>query len=218
MRNLIRGTILFVVLGAAAPAMADRVHDLVLAAQVDNPVTLGKLLTAGMGPNTVDPVSGEPVLLVALREGSKGVIDLLVSSKDLDIERAAPNGNTALMMAALKHNQGAVEKLLARGAAVNRKGWTALHYAAAGGDSHIVALLADKGAALDAIAPNGLTPLMLAASEGHPEAVQVLLKRGANAGFVNKNGQSAREGALYRDRPDIVRLIDAHLAAHAGRK
>ena len=200
------------ILALAGPVMADPVHDLVLAAQMDNPAGANKLLATGLSPNTIDPVSGEPILLLALREGSHGVIDLLVANKDLELERSAPNGNTALMMAALKHNRTVLEKLLARGAAVNRNGWSALHYAAAGGDAGIVSLLVDKGASLDALAPNGLTPLMLAASEGHPEAVEVLLKRGANAAYVNKHGQSAREGALYRDRPDIVRIIDAHLA------
>ena len=198
-------------------ALADPTRDLSVAAQMDNPSTVAKLLAAGVSPNTVDPVTGEPVLLLALREGSNQVIGLLVANKDLDTERSAPNGNTALMMAALKQNRHAVEGLLARGAAVNRKGWNALHYAAAGGDAAIVALLLDKGAAVDAVAPNGMTPLMLAATEGQPEAVDVLLQRGANAAFVNTNGQSAREAALYRDRPDIVRIIDAYLA-RAGKK
>ena len=202
----------------SVPAFADPVHDLVLAAQIDNPVAVKKLLASGLSPNTLAPVTGEPLLIVAIREGSKGVSELLLAEKGLDIELSAPNGNTALMMAAFKHNQAVLEKLLARGAVVNRQGWTALHYAAAGGDAAIVALLAGKGAVLDAVAPNGLTPLMLASSEGHPEAVGVLLERGANAAFVNQNGQSAREAALYRDRPDIVKLLDAHLAGAARQK
>lgn len=213
MQNLIRGTVLSALLLVAVPAAADPVRDLVVAAQMDNPVSVGKLLTSGLSPNTIDPLSREPVILVAIREGSTGVVNLLLANKDLDIERSAPNGNTALMMAALKQNQAAVKALLARGAAVKRPGWTALHYAAAGGDPAIVALLADKGSLLDAVSPNGMTPLILAASEGHPDAVAVLLKRGVNAGFRNKNGQTAREAALYRDRPDIVKMIDEHLAA-----
>ena len=218
MHHLIRGTILSALLAMAVPALADPVHDLVLAAQMDNPVALGKLLASGMSPNTLAPVSGEPLLLVSIREGSKSVIDLLLAQKSLDLALSAPNGNTALMMAAFKQNQPVVEKLLARGAAIHGEGWTALHYAAAGGDAGIVLLLADKGAVLDPVAPNGMTPLMLAASEGHPEAVGVLLARGANAAYVNQNGQSAREAALYRDRPDIVKMIDAHLAGRDGKK
>lgn len=212
MRNLIRGTVLSVLLAVTAPALANAVRDMVLAAQLDNPVSVGKLLAGGMSPNTIDPRSREPVILVALREGSEGVIKLLLANRELDVELAAPNGNTALMMAALKQNKVAVRTLLARGAAVKRPGWNALHYAAAGGDAEIVALLADKGAPLDAVSPNGMTALILAASEGHPDAVAALLKRGVNAAFRNKNGQTAREAALYRDRPDIVHMIDEHLA------
>lgn len=217
MRKLIRGTVMSALLAWCGTALANPARELSVAAQIDNPSTVVKLLAAGVSPNTVDPVTGEPVLLLALREGSNQVMELLVANRDLDTERSAPNGNTALMMAALKQNRHAVEKLLARGAAVNRKGWNALHYAAAGGDAAIVALLLDKGAAVDAVAPNGMTPLMLAATEGHPEAVDLLLQRGAYAAFVNTNGQSAREAALYRDRPDIVRIIDTYLA-RAGKK
>jgi len=218
MHHLIRGTVLSMLLMLSVPAFADPVHDLVLAAQIDNPVAVKKLLASGLSPNTLAPVTGEPLLIVAIREGSKGVSELLLAEKGLDIELSAPNGNTALMMAAFKQNKPVVEKLLARGAAINGEGWTALHYAAAGGDAGIVLLLADKGAVLDAVAPNGMTPLMLAASEGHPDAVGVLLARGANAAYVNQNGQSAREAASYRDRPDIVKVIDAHLAGRAGKK
>ena len=218
MLHVIRGTAFSALLLVAAQALGGPVHDLVLAAQIDNPAMVNKLLATGLSPNTIDPVSREPVILVALREGSKGAVDALMAHKEFDTERSAPNGNTALMMAALKQNKQAVQALLARGAVLKRPGWTALHYAAAGGDAAIVAMLADKGAALDAVSPNGMTPLLLAASEGHPDAVDVLLKRGADAAFRNKHGQTAREAALFKDRPDIVKAIDAHLAAKGNRK
>lgn len=218
MLNLLRGTALSTLLLVAAHASAGPVRDLVVAAQIDNPVMMNKLLAAGASPNTIDPVSRQPLILVALREGSNAVINALIAHKDFDPERSAPNGNTALMMAAFKQNRPAVEALLARGAAVQRPGWTALHYAAAGGDAGIVGLLAGKGAGLDAVSPNGMTPLLLAASEGHADAVGELLKRGADAAFRNKHGQTAREAALFKDRPDIVKAIDQHLARQANRK
>lgn len=218
MSALMRGTAMAALLAASFQASADPVRDLVKAVQVDNPAMVGKLLASGVSPNAIDPVSREPVVLLALREGSAAAVDTLIAHKEFDTERSAPNGNTALMMAALKQNKQAVQALLARGAVLKRPGWTALHYAAAGGDAAIVGLLADKGAALDAVSPNGMTPLLMAASEGHAEAVDVLLRRGADAAFRNKHGQTAREAALFKDRPDIVKAIDAHLAAKGSRK
>lgn len=214
----IRGTVLAALLAISLQASASPVREMVKAVQIDNPVMVAKLLASGVSPNAIDPVSKEPVVLLALREGSTSSADALMAHKAFDTERSAPNGNTALMMAALKQNKHAVQALLARGAALKRPGWTALHYAAAGGDASIVGLLADKGAALDAVSPNGMTPLLMAASEGHADAVDALLKRGADAAYRNKNGQTAREAAVFRDRPDIVKAIDARLAAKSSGK
>src|SRR3546814_14966726 len=71
----------------------------------------------------------------------------------------SPIGDTALMIAAYKTNKPAVMALLERGAAVNKQGWTPLHYAAASGDNEIVKMLMDKSAQLDALSPNGTTQI-----------------------------------------------------------
>ena len=149
-----RGLLLLSLLLGALPAWADPVRDLVVAAQLDSPGAVRKLLAGGLSANTVDPLSGEPVVQVALREDANQVVDVLVAAKDFDPERMAPNGNTALMLAAFKHNRHAVLALLARGAVVTRPGWTALHYAAASGDAEITAILLNKQAAINAESPS----------------------------------------------------------------
>ena len=203
-------------LGAAAQAGAAPVHDLVLAAQLDNPTTVKKLLAAGLSVNTVDPVSGETVLILALREGSNDVIKTLLSRPDIELERTAPNGNTALMMAAFKRNKVAVEALLAKGAIVTRPGWTALHFAAASGDDAITGLLLEHHAYIDAESPSKLTPLMIAAREGQESTAILLLQEGADATLKNNEGLTATEIALRAGKTDIAKALDAHLARHAA--
>ena len=212
MRILIRSVLLC---GAflAATANADPVRDLVVAAQIDNPTQLKKLLGKGLSPNTVDPITGESVLLVALREGSEGVIAELIADKRLKLEQTAPNGNTALMMAAFKRNKTAVLALLARGAIVTRPGWTALHYAAASGDSEIAAILLEKHAYIDAESPSQLTPLMIAAREGHLEVAQLLLQQGADARLRNNEKLTASQIATRAGHDQIASAIDRHVAA-----
>lgn len=197
---------------AMSSAKADPVHDLVIAAQLDNPGTVDKLLRSGMSPNTIDPVSGEPLLILALRDGSSEVIRTLLAHKDIDIERTASNGNNALMMAAFKRNKKAVEALLAKGAIVTRPGWTALHYAAASGDDAITRLLLEHHAYIDAESPSKLTPLMIAAREGHDSTARLLLQEGADANLKNNEALTAAQIALRADRADIARDINTHLA------
>ena len=207
MLNLLRGTGLAVLLMVAGQASADPIRDMVLAAQMDNPTTVRKLLGKGLSPNTVDPVTGEPVVIVALREGSNGVLDLLLAHAELAVEQAAPNGNTALMMAAFKHNKRAAQTLLARGANVNRAGWSPLHYAASSGAVEIAVMLLERGARIDAPSPGGFTPLMLAAREGHLDAAVLLVHQGANARLQNVENLTAAQIARRADRADIAAAI-----------
>ena len=210
---LLRGTVCAALLGCSGQILADPVRDMVVAAQLDNPSTVRKLLAGGMTPNTVDPVSGEPVVIVALREGSSNVVDLLLAHKEFALEQAAPNGNTALMMAAFKHNKRAAEILLARGASVNRTGWTPLHYAASSGDVDIANMLLASGAKLDARSPGNFTPLMMAAREGHPDVAVLLVQKGGNPVLKNDENLTAAQIARRADRADIAAAIEKHASA-----
>ena len=218
MLSLIRGTVLSLLLAVATPAWADDVRDLVLAAQLDNPGSVKKVLGKGVSANTVDPISGLPVVQLALREGSNGAFDVLVADKAFNPEQTAPNGNTALMLAAFQRNRHAVLALLAKGAIVTRPGWTALHYAAASGDADIAAILLDKHAYIDAESPSQLTPLMIAAREGQEDVVSLLLREGADARLKNNERLTASQIALRAEKPRIAAMIDKFLAAsNAGK-
>lgn len=211
MLNMIRMAALSGLL-LSSSACASPVRDMVVAAQMDNFTEVKKLLGKGLSPNTVDPVSGETVLMVALREGSEGVVAALIADQRLELERQAPNGNTALMLAAFKRNRSAVVALIVRGAVVTRPGWTALHYAAASGDSDIVAILLEHHAYIDAASPSALTPLMIAAREGQREVVELLLREGADASLRNNEKLSASQIAVRADHKVIAAVIDDHVA------
>ena len=91
---------------------------------MDDASTVRKMLAAGtVSPNAIDPISGE----TGADPGAARRLDArrracCSRSPALKLELNAPNGNTALMMAAFKHNKPAVLALLAKGAIVNRPG------------------------------------------------------------------------------------------------
>lgn len=201
---------------AAVPAFAaeqtDDEVDFFRAAQLDAVSRVAAALKRGVSPNARDP-NGETGLIVAMRYESLKVARLLMDQPGIDLEAKAPNGNTALMMAAFRQNKAAVLELLQRGAQVNQKGWTALHYAAAAGSVEIARILLDKYAYIDAESPSGMTPLMIAAREGQEDVVALLLEQGADATLKDGGFHlTAAEFALKADKPWIAKTIDAFLA------
>ena len=147
-------------------------------------------------------------MVLALREDSDKVIDVLLDQLALDVEARNGAGETALMMAALRGNVPVARRLIALGAAVQHDGWAPLHYAASQGGMEGIELLLAKGASLDARSPNGTTPLMMAARYGSEEATLLLLRRGADAKLVNDKGLTAAGFARLAQRGDLAAQIE----------
>jgi len=180
------------------------------AVQMDDANTVRKMVGTVVNANELNPLGGEPALVLAIREGSTAVVQDLLAHPGTDLERKAVNGNTALMMAAFKRDGDTVRALLDKGAKVNQPGWTALHYAAASGDAAIAQLLIERGAQLDALSPRpsgAVTPLMMAAREGQDGIVRLLLAKGANAGLKNTEGFTAAQLAKQAGHDKLAGLL-----------
>ncbi|MRV76744.1 ankyrin repeat domain-containing protein [Duganella sp. FT92W] len=201
----------------ALPAQAQESDDQVAffrAAQMDNDRVVRDVLARGLDPNVHESDRGETGLIVAMRYDSNKVLGEILKHPRVNLEETSPNGTTALMMAAFKQNKAAVNALIAKGAQVNRKGWTPLHFAATAGDLEIMAILLEHYAYIDAASPTGFTPLMLAAREGKEEAVQFLLREGADATIKDFAFKiDAAEFARRADKPWIAKAIESHQAA-----
>jgi ankyrin repeat protein len=188
------------------------------AVSVNNASGVRSMLADGMNPNQADTQRGDIPLVLALRDDADKVFKLLLDAPGIDLEARSANGNTALMMAAYKHKQDAVNALLAKGAKVNQSGWTALHYAASAGDLPIMKIFLERDAVVDARAPANVTPLMFAAREGQEGAVKLLLSWGADATLKSDHGWTAAQFAQAGDKPGVVAIIEAAQKARAGRK
>jgi len=203
-RRTIIGICALMTVLALVPAQASSYDDYFKAVKLDDATAVENLLRRGFDPNTIEEERGDTGLILALREKSMAVVKALLKSPRLNLEARTGNGDNALMIAAFSANREAVDLLLAKGAAVNRDGWTPLHYAAAGGDNGIAQLLLDRKASLDARSPNGTTPIMMAARGGHIMMVKLLLDAGADATLKNERGMTAIDFAKEGGHTDIV--------------
>jgi len=176
------------------PAAAGSYADFFRFVELDRPEPVARLLQAGFDLNARDE-RGQHALYLALRSDSLRVCSLLLGWPGLDVEATNSAGETLLMMAALKHRIDAMQRLLALGAAVNRRGWTPLHYAASGGSEQAIELLLLRGAQIDARAPNGNTALMMAAAYGTIDGAELLIRRGADVRLLDDAGLSAADKA-----------------------
>lgn len=176
------------------------------AIRLDNPNTLQALLQRGFDPNTVDQ-QGTPALMRALQEQSYRAAEVLADHPQIRAEVRSPRDESPLMLAALRGQDALVVKLVSKGAAVNKSGWTPLHYAATGGHVRIAAFLIGAHADVNAESPNGTTPLMMAAMYSGSDMVKLLLESGAEAYPRNDLDLSAEDFAVKAGRDDSVRLI-----------
>jgi ankyrin repeat protein len=206
--HYLKKVIYLVVIAGFSSVNAGSYEDFFRAIKQDTPSPIQNLLRRGFDPNTVDP-SGQSGLFIALREPSPKVAQVLIDWPKTDVNRLNSKGESALMLAALTDQQDLAEKLIKKGADVNKTGWTPLHYAATKGHLAIISLLLEQHAYIDAESPNGTTPLMMAAMYGTPAAVKLLLQEGADPQLRNQQGLTALEFAERASRPDAVELLAA---------
>lgn len=192
----------------ALTAHAAPIDDLTKAAEYDDGRTISTLLLRGVDPNATD-ARGRTALVTALAEGSSKALDSLLAYPALDVNAVNGNDETPLMLAALKGQLAAAKKLVARGARINKTGWTPLHYAASGPDEGVAAWLLSAGADINARSPNGSTPLMMAARYGTLDLPGLLLKAGADSRLRNEQGLTALDFAQAAGRDSLVKTLAA---------
>ena len=206
MRNWIKNVLYLIVLIGFSLSSAGSYDDFFVAIKRDDAKTILSLLNRGFDPNTPDP-QGEHGLLIAVREPALNAAAALIDWPKTNVEARTPQDESALMLAALKGHLVLARKLIARGADVNKTGWTPLHYAATHGQLEIMVLLLEHHAYIDAESPNRSTPLMMAAHYGTPAAVKLLLDQGADAKLRNQLGLTAMDFAYRANRKESADLI-----------
>ncbi|KQP38885.1 ankyrin repeat domain-containing protein [Pseudorhodoferax sp. Leaf274] len=193
-------------LGTAGWASAGSYEDFFAAIAKDDAATVVNLLRRGFDPNTRDP-NGQHGLFLAIRAPSPRVAQALIDWPQTEVESLNKADESPLMAAALGGQLELARKLIARGAAVNKTGWTPLHYATTNGHVEVMRLLLEEHAFIDPESPNKTTPLMMAARYGSADAVRLLLQEGAEPLLKNEQGMTAIDFANSVNRADVAKLI-----------
>jgi len=189
------------------------VTPLELAATNGNPSMVGALLKAGAE-------STSPILMNAARIGNPGVVRLLLEHGGVDVNaRESSYGETSLMWAASENHPDAARLLIDHGAEVNARSnkltyakdrfglegvitilphgsWTPLMYAARQGSLGAARVLADNGANLNLVDPDGTTALILAIINSHYDTAALLLNKGADPNIADSTSMAALYAAV----------------------
>ena len=216
----IKNSIVFIgLLSIHLISSAGSYEDFFKAVKSDDVKTVQALLQRGFDPNTVNPM-GVPGLMIAVREPSLKVAQLLAAWPKVKTEVRNDKDESVLMLASLKGYLPLVKQLVENDADVNKPGWTPLHYAATGGHVAVIEHLLEHSAYIDAESPNASTPLMMAAMYGSPESVKHLIQAGADLTVKNHLGMTALDFAIKGNRLNSQELIQTgleRLAAHKAR-
>lgn len=199
----------------AVPAQAQGTYEAALSsARLGDTRQLVGLLNRGLDADTVD-LQGNTLLILAAREGMLSTVQAILQYRPRVSQRNLA-GDSALMLATLGGHEAVADALLEAGAELNHEGWNPLLYAAFEGRLRLLQKFLQRGADIDALAPNRSTALMLAARNGHIEVVRTLLAAGADTALVNDRGIDAATWARQVGNTVIADLIDAEQARRAG--
>ena len=194
------------------PANAGSYDDFFEGLITDEVKVVANVLARGFDPNTLS-FDGQYPLVLAIRQPSPAVLDLLLRSKGLRAEVRNAKDESPLMLASLAGMVEVCKRLIALDADVNKTGWTPLHYAASGGHIEAIKLLLSHSAYIDAESPNQTTPLMMAAMYGNSQSVELLLAEGADASLKNQKGMTALDFAAAADKQASAKLLVRHMIA-----
>jgi ankyrin repeat protein len=169
------------------------IHEAVLFGNIE---AVKQHLAAGTDVNAKEEEEGMTPLIVAVGEGHKKIIELLIAN-GADVNAKSDMGTPLHLAAGFGHNEIA-KLLIAKGAEVDAKDWeegmTPLILAVADGYKKIIELLIANGADVNAQSEMG-TPLHLATNFGRNEIAKLLISKSADVNAMDDDGKTPLDWA-----------------------
>lgn len=142
------------------------------------------------------------LMFSAYHKAEKLVSYLLERLPELDLFEAAATGQIHLVKDFIKEDPDQVNDYAP-------DGFTALGLAAYFGHTDVVALLIENGADVNQVSNNGMevAPLHAAVAHRHMPITKILLEHGANANARQKLGVTALHSAAHQGDSEIIELL-----------
>ncbi|XP_050709254.1 ankyrin-1-like [Eriocheir sinensis] len=200
--------------------------ELITAVKAGDEVMVRNILARGGDPKVTTPINvgGSWCLVaVAARHGHTHLLPCLLGA-GLSVEGSGTDDKTPLMAAAMNNHKTTVKKLLILGAdplPVDKRGWTALHWAAVDGEPECVSTLILVTPPTPELlqAADGHTPVHLASFGGHEAVLKALEGAGWPLYAMDGDGLTPLHWAVKAGRQNVVRYLldkDAALSTGAG--
>jgi ankyrin repeat protein len=158
--------------------------------------------------------SAQETLVDLLQAGNREAVLAAITSPEVDVDAAEPDGSTALLWATYQVDHEMAQALLDAGAeadVTNNYGSSPLTEAVKLGDVELVRMLLDAGADPDSPNQDNQTALMLAAYVGSREIAELLIEHGADVNAMESfRGQTALMWAASENNPDVAELLIQH--------
>ena len=166
-----------------------------LAAQTGSVDGLKRLVTAGSNVNARETRTGTTALVwAASSDRADAVRALAEAGADLNIQSKVtnyPHTQNGVLLSGVEEGVSYVgQTVLPRG------GWSAVMYAAREGATDATRALADAGANLNLLDPEGTSALIIAIINGHWDTASVLIENGADLNLADIKGMTPLYGAI----------------------
>lgn len=194
-------------LWSAVAASAPNPDDIWVFIKNDRADDVKALLASGVNPNAKTKM-GNSLLMQSVREGALRSFDVILANQKVDVNQANDYEETPLMYIALVGDVPRAKALVARGAQINKLGWTPLHYAAVKGNLDMVNYLLANEAMPNAPSPEGDSPLVMAVQSGNVQVIQALINAGADPAAVNQKGVDAIDMARQKGQNDLANSLE----------
>jgi ankyrin repeat protein len=154
-------------------------------------------------------------MMEVIRSGDKVGLEVLLREKPELLRFAAPNGSSAVLLAAYYGHAELAQVFVGQGAKLD-----VFEASATGNLERVRALVKESAGLVNAFAADGFFPLGLAAFFGHREIVEFLLKNGADVSTAARNAQkvTSLHGAVARQDVEIVKMLLGHGADANGKQ
>lgn len=153
--------------------------------------TVRTLLSYGADPNVAGRILQTPLHVARTAQTVRSLLEYKA-----DVDPRDSSGRTPLHCYSYRQmgtTVSMIEEIVIGGAFINAKtasGHTALHYAAAFGNTHLIPVLLKYGIWIDDTKDSGDTALALAVRHNQIDAIRILLESSTDVSVRNKQGQS----------------------------